>query len=85
MGRSRFYIHAGWGGLKWILCAELDHENKTVRSHYNFLLKLTEIYWRSLSMTGSYSVQNSVARPTYIKSRTLELKSRFHTIKFYQN
>ena len=39
-------------------------------------------------MTGSYSVQNSVARPTrgpHIKSRTLELKPRIHTIKFNQN
>ena len=39
-------------------------------------------------MTDSYSVQNSVARPTcgpHDKSRTLELKSRVHTIKFNQN
>ena len=39
-------------------------------------------------MTGSYSVQSSVARLTrgpHVKSRTLELKPRIHTIKFYQN
>ena len=39
-------------------------------------------------MIGSYSVQSSVARPTrepYVKSRTLELKPRVHTIKFYRN
>jgi len=36
-------------------------------------------------MTGSYSVQSSVARPTrgpHIKSRILKLKLRVHTIKF---
>ena len=35
-------------------------------------------------MTGSYSVQSSVARPackSHVNSRTLELKSRVHTIK----
>ena len=39
-------------------------------------------------MTGSYSVQNSVARPTrgpHVKSRTLELKYRVHAIKFNRN
>ena len=39
-------------------------------------------------MTGSYSVQSSVARPTHgahVKSRTLELKPRVPTIKFNQN
>ena len=39
-------------------------------------------------MTGSYSVQSSVARPTcgpYVKSQTLELKHRVHTIKFNRN
>ena len=39
-------------------------------------------------MTGSYSVQNIMARPTrgpHVKSRTLELKSHVHTIKFNRN
>ena len=39
-------------------------------------------------MTGSYSVQSIVARPTrgpHVKSRTLELKPRVHTIKFNRN
>ena len=39
-------------------------------------------------MTGSYSVQSSVARPTHgphVKNRTLELKPRVPTIKFNQN
>ena len=39
-------------------------------------------------MTGSYSVQSSVARPTHgphVKSWTLELKPRVPTIKFNQN
>jgi len=39
-------------------------------------------------MTGSYSVQSSVVRPTcgpYVKSQTLELKHRVHTIKFNRN
>ena len=39
-------------------------------------------------MTSSYFVQSSVARPTrepHVKSRTLELKHRVHTIKFNQN
>ena len=39
-------------------------------------------------MTGSYSMQSIVARPThgpYVKSRTLKLKSRVHTIKFNRN
>jgi len=39
-------------------------------------------------MTGSYFVQISVARTTcgpHMKSRTLELKPRVHTIKFYRN
>ena len=61
---------------------------KTPRSHYKILSKLTEIYWRWLSTTGSYSVQSSVAKTTrglHIKSRTLELKPRVHTIKLYRN
>ena len=36
-------------------------------------------------MTGSYSMQSSVARPTrgpHVKSRTLEIKPRVHTINF---
>ena len=39
-------------------------------------------------MTGRYSVQSSVARPTrgpHVKSRTLEIKPRVHAIKFYRN
>ena len=63
-----------------------DSENKISRSHYKILLKLTEICWKWLSMTGCYSVQSSVARPTrgpHVKSRTLKLKPRIHTIKFY--
>ena len=39
-------------------------------------------------MTDSYSVQSSVDRPTrgpHVKSRTLELKHRVHTIKFNRN
>ena len=39
-------------------------------------------------MTGSYSVQSSVARTIcepHDKSRTLEIKSHFHTIKFHRN
>ena len=39
-------------------------------------------------MTGSYSVQSSVARPTrgpHVKSRILELKLHIHTIKFNRN
>ena len=39
-------------------------------------------------MTGSYSVQSSVARPTrgsHVKSRILELKPRVHTVKFNRN
>jgi len=55
VGWSRFYINVGWGELKWILCAEPDPENKTSRSHYKLLSKLTEICWRSLRMTSSYA------------------------------
>ena len=40
-----------------------DPKNKTPRSHYKILSKLTEIYWRWLSMICSYSVQSGVARP----------------------
>ena len=39
-------------------------------------------------MTGSYFVQNSVARPTrgpYDKSRILKLKSRVHIKNFIEN
>ena len=39
-------------------------------------------------MTASYFVQSNVAKPTrgsYVKSRTLELKSRVYTIKFNRN
>ena len=45
-------------------CVEPDPEIKTSRSHYKILLKLTEIYWKWLSMAGSYSVQSSVAKTT---------------------
>ena len=61
---------------------------KTSRSHYKTLSKLTEICWRWLGMTSNYFVQSSVARITrgfYVKSRTLEIKPRIHTIKFYRN
>ena len=67
---------------------EPDSGNKSSRSHYKILSKLTEICWRWLSMTGSYSVQSRVARPTHgphVQSRTLKIKPRVHTIKFYQN
>ena len=60
---------------------------KTTHSHDKILSKLTEIYWRWLSMTGNYSVQISVARPTcgpHIKSRTLKIKPHVHTIILYQ-
>ena len=85
MGRQ---LASKWSGLKWISHQEPDPGNKTLRSHYKILSKLTEICLRWLSMTGSYSVQNSVIRPTHgphVKSRTLEIKARIHTIKFYQN
>ena len=39
-------------------------------------------------MTGRHSLQNSVAKTTrgpHVKSRTLEIKPRVHTIKFYRN
>ena len=67
---------------------EPDPRNKTSRSHYKILSKLTKICWRWLSMTRSYSVQSSMARITrrsHVKSRTLEIKSRVHVIKFYRN
>ena len=68
----------------WASCQEPDPEIKISRSHYKILSKLTEICWRWLSMTSSYSVQSSIARPirgSHVKSRTLELKSCVHTIK----
>jgi len=61
-------------------------ENKSSRSHYKILSKLTVL--EILSMTDSYFVQSSVAIPTrgpHFKSRTLKIKARVHTIKFYQN
>ena len=67
---------------------EPNPRNKTSRSHYKILSKLTEIFLRRLSMTGSYSVQNSMARRTcgpHTKSWTPEIKPRVHTIDFYQN
>ena len=39
-------------------------------------------------MTDNYSMQSSAAKPTHeahVKRRTLELKSRVHTIKFNRN
>ena len=64
MGWSRFFVNTDWIGLKWILCVELDHGIKISRSYYKILSKLTQICWRSLSRTESYSVQNSAAKPT---------------------
>ena len=72
----------------WVPRQESDPKNKTLCSHYKILSKLTEICWRWLGMTGSYSVQISVARITrgsHVKSRTLEIKHRVHTINFYRN
>ena len=52
MGWDGFYVNMNWsglGGLKWILYAkqydyiEPDPRNKTLRSHYKILSKLTEI------------------------------------------
>ena len=71
--------------MKCIPHQEPDPKNKTSHSHYNFLSKLIEIYWRWLSMIGSYSVQSSVTRlirGPHVKSRTLKIKPRVHTIKF---
>ena len=62
--------------------------NKTPRSPYKILSKLTEIFLRRLSMTGSYYVQNGMARRIcgpHTKSWTPEIKPRVHTIDFYQN
>jgi len=72
----------------WAPHQYLDPGNKTSRSHYKILSKLTEIYWKWLSMTSSYSVQSNVAIPTHgphVKIRTLKIKSCVHTIKFYRN
>ena len=72
----------------WTPRQEPDPKNKTSRSHYKILSKLTKIYWRWFGITSSYSVQNSVARITresHVKSRTLKIKPRVHTIKFYRN
>ena len=87
-----FRVQTVWIGMVRSLTRsshkEPDSKNKISRSHYKILSKLTEIGWRWLSMTGSYSVQSSVARTTrglHIKSRTLKLKPRVHTIKFYRN
>ena len=43
---------------------EPDPRNKISSSHYKILSKLTEIYCRWLSVTGSNSVQSSVATHT---------------------
>ena len=43
---------------------EPDPRNKTSRSHYKILSKLTEIYLRWLGITSSYSMQNGVAKST---------------------
>ena len=94
-------VRVGWDGLKCILCAEqYDYieiyrsrsESQTLKlkimhSHHKILLKLTEIYWRWLSMTINYFMQSSVAKITHgshVKSRTLKIKPRIHTIKFYR-
>ena len=72
----------------WVSCQEPDPRNKTSHSHYKILSQWTETYWRWLSMTDSYTVQSSVAKTTrgpHVKSRTLEIKPRVHTIKFYWN
>ena len=42
----------------WAPRQEPDPENKISRSHYKILSKVTEICWKQLSMTGSYSVQS---------------------------
>ena len=128
MGWNGFYVNMDWSGLGWaemdwnktsrshykilsklteICCRwlsmtrsysvqssvdrvprqEPDPINKILRSHYKILSKLTEICCKWLSMTRSYSVQSSVARITrgsHVKSRTLEIKSRVHIIKFYR-
>ena len=71
----------------WAPRQEPDSGNKTSRSHYKILFKLTEICWRWHSITGSYSVQNWVGRTTcgpHVKSRALEIEPRVHIIKFYQ-
>ena len=44
--------------------------------------------WILCAKQCDYSLQNSVARPTrgaHVKSWTLELKPRVHTIKLYRN
>ena len=49
VGWSRFYVNTAWIGLGWVemdSCVELDPEIKISHSHYKFLLKLTEIYWK---------------------------------------
>ena len=66
-----------WSGLEWAemdffmqnsmiiykcWSVKPDPRNKISRSHYKILSKLTEICWRWLSMTRSYSVQSSMAR-----------------------
>ena len=68
--------------------SEPDPRNKTSHSHYKTLSKLTEICWRWLIMTDSYSVQRGATKPIcgpHVKSRTLEIKPRVHTTKFYRN
>ena len=77
-----------WLELHVVPRQEPDPKNKTSCSHYKILSKLIEICWKWLIMTSSYSVQSWVARTTRgprVKSRTLEIKPRIHTIKFYQN
>ena len=75
-------------GPMWVPHQEPDPINKALHSHYKILSKLTEICYRWLSMTRSYSVQSSVVRITRgsrVKNQILEIKSRVHTIKVYQN
>ena len=67
---------------------EPESINKILYSHYKILSKLTEICWRWLSMTKSYYVQSSmtwITRGSHVKSRTLKIKHRVHTLKFYRN
>ena len=99
MGSTHVWFDLDWfqsaNGLDWYGSfltqsshKESDPRNKTSCSHYKILSKLTEIFLRRLSMTGSYSVQNGMARHTHgprTKSWTPEIKSRVHTIDFYRN
>ena len=72
----------------WAPRKETDSRNKISHSHYKILSKLIETCWRWLSMTGSYYIKTNVARTIHrphVKSRTIEIKSHVHIIKFYRN